>query len=113
MGTIISKGGPLAFAGANGGKSTPVSLGTTTAPLVGANPDRQSIMFHNPGSATAYVAPTTIATGAALVPTLAALAGCFTIPAGASLVLNGEMQCAWQGFASALGNPLTVFESNI
>jgi hypothetical protein len=113
MGTIISKGGPLAFFGANGGKSTPCSLGTSPAPIIGVNPDRQGIMFHNPGSATAYVAPTTTAVGAPLVPTLSALAGTFQIPSGGTLVLMGEMQCAWQGFSASMGNPLTVFESNI
>jgi hypothetical protein len=113
VGTIISKGGPLAFFGANGGKSTPCTLSTTTAPVIGINPERQTIMFHNPGTSTAYIAPTATATGAALVPTLSALAGCFSIPAGATLVLQGEMQCSWQGFAAAMGNPLTVFESNV
>jgi hypothetical protein len=106
MGTIISKGGPLTFFSANGGKSTAISLGTSAAPVIGINTERQGIMFHNPGTSTAYVAPTTTATGAPLLPTLSALAGCFQIPAGATLVLMGEMQCAWQGFSASMGNPL-------
>jgi hypothetical protein len=112
VGTIISKGGPRAFFGASGGKSTPVTLGTSAAPVIGINPERQQIVFHNPGTVSVYVAPTTTATGAPLLPTLSALAGTFQIPSGGTLVLMGEMQCAWQGFAAAVGNPLTVFESN-
>jgi hypothetical protein len=50
MGTIISKGGPLAFFGASGGKSTPCSLGTSPAPIIGVNPEQQTLMFHNPGT---------------------------------------------------------------
>jgi hypothetical protein len=111
VGTIISKGGPLTFFSANGGKSTAISLGTSAAPVIGVNPERQTIMFHNPGTSAAYIAPTTTATGAPLVPTLSALAGTFQIPAGGTLVLTGEMQIAWQG--ASMGNPLTVFESNV
>jgi hypothetical protein len=112
MGTIISKGGPLAFFGANGGKSWPITLGTSPAPIIDINPERQQIVFHNPGTSTVFVAPTTTATGAALTPSLSSLAGCFQIPAGGTLVLMGEIQLSWQGFASAMGNPLTVLESN-
>jgi hypothetical protein len=112
MGSIISKGGPLAFYSANGGKSTPCTLGTSPSSIIGGNPERVQIVFHNPGVSTAYVAPTTTATGAALVPSLSALAGTFQIVAGATLVLMGEIQCAFQGFSASAGNPLTIFESN-
>jgi hypothetical protein len=112
VGTIISKGGPLAFFGASGGKSTPCMLGTSPAPVIAGNAERQRIVFHNPGTASVYVAPTTTATGTPLLPTLSALAGCFQIPSGGTLVLTGEMQITWQAFSAAVGNPLTIFESN-
>jgi hypothetical protein len=67
----------------------------------------------NPGGATAYVAPALTANGTPFTPSLSALAGTFQIIAGASLVLNGECQCAFQGFSSSGGNPLTIMESNI
>jgi hypothetical protein len=70
-------------------------------------------MFMNPGSAIAYVAPTNAANGAPLIVSSAALAGCFQIIAGATLVLFGEVQCSWQGFAATSGDPLTILESNI
>jgi hypothetical protein len=58
MGTIIGyPGGALAFSTASGGKVTPITLGTGSAPIIGINPGRQSIVFHNPGTITSYVAP--------------------------------------------------------
>jgi hypothetical protein len=106
-------GGALASATGNGGKIWPITLGTTAAPIIAVNGQRQSIMFNNVGAATAYVAPVTTATGAPLTPSLSALAGCIQIVAGATFVLFGECQCAWQGFAASSGNPLTILESNV
>jgi hypothetical protein len=112
-GTWFSRvGGPATASIANGGKFYAVTLGTVTAPIIAVNGARQSLIFTNPGSATAYVAPATTANGAPLNPSLSALAGCFQIPAGASMVLGGECQTAWQGFAAS-ANPLTIMESNI
>jgi hypothetical protein len=114
MGTWFSRVGGAATASiANGGKITAVTLGTTTAPILAVNGARQSLIFHNPGSATVYVAPATTATGAPLAPSLSALAGCLQIVAGGTLVAAPECQCAWQGFSSSAGNPLTVMESNV
>jgi hypothetical protein len=41
-------GGVLSYSTGNGGKITAVTLGTTTAPIIGVNGGRQSIVFHNP-----------------------------------------------------------------
>jgi hypothetical protein len=106
-------GGVLAFATASGSRITPITLGTTTAPILAVNGGRQSLLFTNPGAANVYVAPTTVASGAPLNPSLSALAGCFQIVAGGTLIMGGECQCAWQGFSSSAGNPLTIMESNV
>jgi hypothetical protein len=67
MGTWASRvGGPGTASVANGGKVYATVLSTTTAPILAINGARQSLIFHNPGSATAYVAPATTATGGTL-----------------------------------------------
>jgi hypothetical protein len=106
-------GGVLASATANGGKIWPVTLGTTTAQVIPINGGRQSLLFHNPGSSTVYVAPATTATGGPLVPSIANPAGSFEIVAGGTLVMGGECQSAWQGFWASAGSPLTIMESNV
>jgi hypothetical protein len=106
-------GGVLASQTATGGHAIPVTLSTSTSQIIGTNGQRLSIVFHNPGSVTAYVAPATTATGGPLTPSLAALAGTFQIVSGGTLVLSGEVQCAWQGFATSTGSSLSILESNI
>jgi hypothetical protein len=106
-------GGPLASQTANGGKIWAVTLGTVTAQIIAVNGGRQSLMFHNPGNGNVYVAPATNASGGPLTPSIANPAGTFEIVAGGTLVVGGECQSAWQGFAASAGNPLTVMESNV
>jgi hypothetical protein len=54
MGSVgAHPGGVLASATANGGKVWAVTLGTTTAPILTVNGGRQSLLFHNPGTASA------------------------------------------------------------
>jgi hypothetical protein len=114
MGGVFGHAGsPLTGATATGGHANAITLGTTAAQIIGTNGQRQSILFQNPGAATAYVAPMLTATGAPLVVSSAALAGCFQLIAGASLSLNGECQCAWQAFSATSGSPLSILESNI
>jgi hypothetical protein len=114
IGQIIGfAGGVLAYSSATGGRVTPVTLGTGTAPIIGINPGRQSIVFHNPGTVTVYVAPMLNASGNPFLPTLLNPSGCFQIVAGGTLVLSGEIQCAWQGFCASGANPFTIMESNI
>jgi hypothetical protein len=114
MGTIIGfSGSTLAFSSASGGKVTPITLGTGSAPIIAINPGRQSIVFHNPGTVTAYVAPMQNGAGGPFIPTLLNPSGCFQIVAGGTLVLSGEVQCGWQGFCASGANPFTIMESNI
>ena len=94
------------------------NLSTAPAVVAAANQFRISITFHNPGTIDAFIAPALVQTtgsSVALVPTTAALGGCFRVYAnGGSLVFTGECQGAWQAFsASAAGNSLTVVDSNV
>jgi hypothetical protein len=115
MTTFTSVGSPGTVNTASGGKVTPINnLGTSPVPIVARNGQRQTIQFYNPGTVAVYVAPAVTATGAPLVPSLAALGGCFLVLPGDALALSGECQLAFQAFAaSGVNNSLTVNESNI
>ena len=112
-------GSPGAISGASGGRVYAFNnLNTTPQQIAGANPQRQSITVHNPGTIDAFVAPATVivnGSDATLTPSTAALGGCFRVYAnGGTLVLTGEVGKAWQAFsASASSNPLTVMDSSI
>jgi hypothetical protein len=108
-------GSPGSVNATNGGKVYAINtLGTSPSTVIAANPSRLGITFHNPGTNTAYVAPTLTATGAALTPSLAALGGTFQIFPGGLLIISGECQGAWQAFvASGSNQPLTVMETNV
>ena len=114
-----SVGSPGTVSAAAGGYTYAINnLSTTPQQILGINPARVSITVHNPGMIDAFFAPATVQnTGSdvALVPTTAALGGCYRVFAnGGTLVLTGECQKAWQAFsASSSGNPLTVEVSNI
>lgn len=116
-------GAPQVFSSANGGKVYKYNNITnvnnvTVAP---ANPSRQKISFHNPGTVDIYISPTlaftsaTATTPAALTPTAGALGGTRLIFAnGGTLDISGECQGAWQALAaSGITNALTVMDSNI
>lgn len=115
MGIIASgPGGVLAFSSASGGKVHAFNT-ITTAPvtIAPANPSRQKITFHNPGTNTIYVAPKVDFNGAALVVSTVLLGGCFIVLPGGLLEISGECQTAWQGFANTgSSNFLTVMDSN-
>ena len=122
MGITTTPGAPGANASASGGKvyaynSINTASNTAVAP---ANPQRNSITFHNPGANDILVSPTTTlgnlgASQSALVPTTGALGGGFRVFAnGGSLTVTGECQQAWQALALVgATNPLTVMDSNI
>lgn len=116
MSIIGIAGTPNAFASASGGKVYAYN-NISTAPSVVApiNSSRQKITFHNPGDVDIFIAPSVLYDGTALVPTTAALGGCFRVFAnGGTLVIEGECQKAWQAFsASSNSKPLTVMDSNI
>lgn len=123
MGSIFTgPGSPLAISAASGGKVfayNAIAEGSLTT-VAAANPSRQRIVFHNPGSNDIFIAPTTVQTtgsSVALSPSNAALGGCFRVFAnGGTLEITGECQGAWQAFAVTGGgstNPLTVMDSNV
>jgi len=98
----------------SGGKVTPVTVTTSGAQVIGINPSRVTITFHNPGSQNLYVYQMNQANGQPLNPTLSALAGTFQIFPGAFFVVSGECQVAWGALAaSGATNPLTIMESNV
>jgi hypothetical protein len=117
--TFVGVGSPGTVGPASGGYVYAFNnLSTTPQPILGQNPARRWITFHNPGTIDAFVAPAFVQnTGVdvALVPSTAALGGCFRIFAdGGSLTVTGEVQKPWQAFsASASSNPLTVMVSSV
>jgi hypothetical protein len=114
MGGIFAHAGAaLTGATATGGHANAITLGTSPVQVIPVNGQRQSLMFMNPSAVTCYVAPMHTATGAPLVISSVALAGCFQMIAGSSLSLSGECQCAWQAFSTSSGSPFTIYESNI
>ena len=98
----------------NGGKVWAFNnLPVTSTQVLGANPARATLIFHNPGANTIYVNPTADANGAPLAPTLSNLGGAFMLVSGGQLILSGEIQLPWAAFGSTTGCPLTIMESNI
>lgn len=116
---ITSVGSPGTVSAAGGGRTYAFNnLSTAPQPILGQNPQRQSITFHNPGSVDIFVAPAFVqnnGSDVALVPSPSALGGTFRIYAnGGSLTIQGECQKPWQAFAlSGSNNPLTVVDSNV
>jgi hypothetical protein len=128
MGLISTgPGSPLAFSSASGGKVYGYNNVSAAAPIVvaQANPSRQKITFHNPGTVDIYIGPSFVQnvigsapinpTNVAFVPTTILYGGCFRVYAnGGTLVLEGECQGAWQALSvSGTDNPLTVMDSNL
>lgn len=128
MGIITTgPGSPLAFSSASGGKVYGYNNISNLAAIVvaQANTSRQKITFHNPGTEDIFIAPSNVQnvlgtaptnpSNVALVPTTAALGGCFRVYGnGGVLSIEGECQGAWQALAAAgTTNPLTVMDSNV
>jgi hypothetical protein len=88
---------------------------TTGAVVIGANPSRQMIVFHNPTASgnNLFVYQTANALGGINAPTLAAPQGSFIVMPGATLTVTGECQNQWAAFASGANSPLTISESNV
>lgn len=92
--------------------STPInSLSTTASVLIASSTTRHGLVFHNPGTISAYVYPTL--TSAA--PTTSSVGGSFIIYAGGTLAFPSSMfpnvNCGWSGFsASGSSQPLTIVE---
>lgn len=121
-------GSPQTYSSASGGKVYGYNnINETTATVVAqANPTRQKISFHNPGTNDIFIAPVYIQnvlgtapsqpSNVALTPTNAALGGTRRVFGnGGTLEISGECQGAWQALAvtgAGTSNPLTVMESN-
>lgn len=121
--TVITSRGPGgsgAMGPTSGGKLYAYNtLGAVTPVVVApANPDRQRLTFHNPGTVDVFVYPAyKLNTGSnvANAPTVAAPGGSFRIYGnGGSLTLEGgEIGQAWSALAaSGTTEPLTVLDSN-
>jgi hypothetical protein len=128
MGLISTgPGSPLAFSSASGGKVYGYNNISNVAPIVvaQANPGRQKITFHNPGTNDIFIGPSqiqnvlgtapTTPSNVAFTPTTSLYGGCFRVYAnGGTLTIEGECQGAWQALATTGStNPLTVMESNV
>jgi hypothetical protein len=92
------------------------NIGTTVGPVIGANPSRNTINFHNPGSVDIIVFPVAVltATPSPFAPTTSALGGGYRIFAnGGDRTVTGNVACqAWQALAVSLSNnPLTITET--
>lgn len=112
-------GGPQTNSSASGGKVNVFnSISTAPVLVILANPQRRSVIFHNPGDVDIMIGPQYVldanGSNVLLVPTTLLLGGCFRVFAnGGSLTLTGECQGAWQAFSvSGSGKPLTIMDSN-
>ena len=91
-----------------------VTLGTSSAQIIGPDPNRTGIIFHNASlTIPILVAPITDANGNALAPTFASPQGGFIIYPADYLPLSGNVQIAFNGAAqSSSGVPLTILTSS-
>lgn len=120
MSTIFTGvGSPGTVSAASGGRIYAFNnLSTAPEQVVGANAQRQSITFHNPGAVDILIAPAFVivaGSDTALVPSPTARGGCYLVYAnGGTTVISGECQKPWQALSvSGSGNPLTVTDSNV
>lgn len=97
----------------------PLTIGTSSTPILAANPSRKKLIFHNPND-TAKVAICPVgpsrSTGASITAVING-AGCITIlPYDRLEVTSGlpsgpqSMGSAWVGIASAGASALTIWE---
>ena len=83
-----------------------------------ANVNRHGLIFHNPGTADAYIFPTIVYAFPALTttaPTSAVLGGSIKIAAGSSWLLPSSnyanVNCGWSGLSTTgSGQPFTIVE---
>jgi len=101
------------------------NISTSPTQVIGINPNRKKLTFHNPGliagAVDIFVFPLTVlqntpgGASATLTPSTAALGGGFRIfAAGADRVIEGQgAKQGWQALsASGSGNPLTIMEES-
>lgn len=117
-GIIGIVGGSQSFSSASGGKFYGYNgINTVASQVIGGNPQRQKIIFHNPGVVDIYVGPGSLfntGSQAGYSPSVASPGGCFLVFAnGGTLIFSGgEIQVGWQAFCASSGF-LTIVDSNI
>lgn len=86
------------------------SIATAAVVAIAANTLRHGIMFHNPGTATIYVYPTSIAAA----PTVSSVGGSFVVYPGGTLQFSPanfpNVNCGWSAFGLGASLPLTICE---
>ncbi len=119
MSIITGVGSPGTVAAASGGYILAYNdISSTPTQVLGQDPQRKRVTFHNPGTLDIFIAPAFIQTSGTdvpFVPSPSALGGCFRVFAnGGTLVIEGECQKPWQAFsATGTTNPLTVMPSHV
>ena len=101
----------------------PQTLGTSSVPVLPANPARKKVIFHNPNDsakiAVCPVGPTRAVGGStALITAAINGAGCLTLLPYQTQEISGStasgpqqsMGSAWVGIASAGGSAISIFE---
>lgn len=94
----------------------PVTVGTSSAQVIGTNTARKRIEFVNPNAtATVAVCPTISRSATPTITCTVNGAGSITLLPYASYRVDGvgnipQVNSAWNGIASAPGSALTVFE---
>jgi hypothetical protein len=91
------------------------SVSTAVQFVIGTNPSRNSLTFHNPGSVSVVVFPQyRLVNGAnvPLAPTISALGGGFLLLSGETLFIGATAsKQQWQALSlSGTGNALTITE---
>jgi hypothetical protein len=114
MATIVTGVGyPGTISTASGGKVTAATPTTTPQQVIGPRPERQSIVFANPGSVAVFVYPLLLASGLPNSPSVASPQGSFQVLGGGLLTITGECQLAWGAFAASGTGAITIMESNV
>lgn len=121
MSIIAGVGAPQVFSSASGGKIYSYNALSTLVTVAPANPSRQKIRFHNPGTKDMLIAPAlayasvSAAAPTTLTPTTTNTGGCFLVFAnGGTLDISGECQGSWQALSTdGAAGKLTVMDSNI
>jgi hypothetical protein len=110
---FVGVGSPGTVSTANGGKVSAVNPTTSPGQVIAANPPRQSLIFHNPGTTNIFVYPLLNATGGVNSPSSGNLGGSFQVLPGGLITITGECQGAWGAFGASATNYLTIMESNV
>lgn len=120
MTTFTGVGSPGSVGPTSGGKLYAYNTldGVTPVAVAPANPSRQSVTFHNPGTNDVIVFPqykVNTGTNVSNAVTTSALGGGFRVYGnGGEKTFTGECQGEWLAIAvTGTGNPLTVMDSNI